>query len=142
MDIINWRNTPIVLLGIISITFISCTDSRTLIAAPTDSHLSQDSNSLETNNVILPINEDELKEQAMEKLLKVFGLENYTGPNELGSFVTPDRRPRPPPFMLNLYNSVADSTSGITRTPNPYNANTVRAFQDKGKTLLYITFIL
>ncbi|XP_072038425.1 bone morphogenetic protein 2-like [Amphiura filiformis] len=124
MDIIFSPYVQTLLMVIFSVTLICHTDSRTLSASnPTDPY------SLETNNVILP-NEEEVKEQAMGKLLQVFGLENYTGPNEVGSMAT-NRPPRPPPFMLNLYNSVADSTSGITRSPNPYNANTVRALQDK-----------
>ena len=134
MDIITLRHFPVLLAGILSITFISHTDSRTLspelyARQPSSTVLTtSDSNNDFPNEI-----QTEIKEQAMEKLLQVFGLDNYTAPNEVGQMSRGGRRQRPPPFMLNLYNSVADSTSGITRMPNPYHANTVRAFPDKGK---------
>lgn len=149
------------LLFCIFVTLISHTDSRTLSSDPPtefdlDTLLSSSSSSSEAStennehvNVIHPNDAEMVREQAMEKLFQVFGLENTTlRANEVGSRRMVDggserqARPKIPPYMLNLYNSVADSTSGITRTPNPYHANTVRAFQDRGKNLPQISILL
>ncbi|XP_022080339.1 bone morphogenetic protein 2-like [Acanthaster planci] len=76
------------------------------------------------------------KEQVLGELFRAFGLENNT-------LEQPARRPEPPPFMLNLYNSVADPTSGKLRMPRPFNANTVRSLPDKAnKHRLHFQFNL
>ncbi|XP_071808389.1 bone morphogenetic protein 2-like [Asterias amurensis] len=87
------------------------------------------------SNVIIT-QQHEAKEQALGELLRVFGLENNT-------LEEPARRPEPPPFMLNLYSSVADPASGESRMPSPFNANTVRSLPDKaGKERLHFQFNL
>lgn len=131
MEIINLIYFPVLIAGIFSITFIAQSDSRTISQEHNVRQPSSTIHTIPDHNEISNVIETEIKEQAMEKLLQVFGLENNTAENEVG-IARSGRRPRPPPFMLNLYNSVADSASGITRMPNPYHANTVRAFQDKG----------
>nr|AKR76344.1 Admp [Ptychodera flava] len=72
-----------------------------------------------------------VREQAIEQLSEVFGI---------------PRRPQhrleqksPPQFMMDLYRSVADD-SGITKASNPYHANIIRSFPNKGqrsKTFFY-----
>ncbi|KAG0420881.1 hypothetical protein HPB47_003213 [Ixodes persulcatus] len=60
---------------------------------------------------------------AVSRLLQVFGVRE------------PRRRERhqqPPEYMLELYNATTGS-GGITRSANPYNANLVRSFPDRGE---------
>lgn len=38
----------------------------------------------------------------------------------------------PPQFMTELYNNIADQ-SGVTRRRNPYNANVIRSFIERGE---------
>lgn len=71
------------------------------------------------------ISENRTNESALNRLLQVFGMEHHA-----------ERRGRhslPPQYMLDLYNSIADSKSGIT-IPHAirYNAKIVRSFGDKG----------
>ncbi|RWS12818.1 anti dorsalizing morphogenetic protein precursor-like protein, partial [Dinothrombium tinctorium] len=66
-----------------------------------------------------------LNETTLNKLLKVFGMEHHA--------TRKGRHVSPPQYMLDLYNSIADS-SGVTHTPNPYHANIVRSFSDKEST--------
>lgn len=40
---------------------------------------------------------------------------------------------RPPQYMLNLYQTITDS-NGIMRIPNPYHANLIKSFSNKGKS--------
>ncbi|NP_001158394.1 anti dorsalizing morphogenetic protein precursor [Saccoglossus kowalevskii] len=65
-----------------------------------------------------------VREQAIEQLLEVFGMPNR--PQQAM------HRHSPPQFMVELYRSIADD-SGITRAPNPYHANIIRSFPDKGQ---------
>lgn len=71
---------------------------------------------------------DGIKDKALNKLMQVFGIR------------PPSHRERhlfPPQYMLDLYNSIADS-SGITKTANPYDANVIRSFPNRGKVNFYL----
>lgn len=59
--------------------------------------------------------------EALHKLLRVFGM-NHPG--------RPPPNHAPPEYMLDLYNTLADS-SEVSSTVHPYHANIVRSFPDK-----------
>ncbi|GAB6022857.1 hypothetical protein CHUAL_006955 [Chamberlinius hualienensis] len=75
-------------------------------------------------------------EEALERLMKVFGVpsDNLHHPNHVNHNNNHHKHKvhlqTPPQYMLDLYNSIADS-SGITKTPNPYNANVIRCLPDR-----------
>ncbi|XP_038061356.1 bone morphogenetic protein 4-like [Patiria miniata] len=86
----------------------------------------------EESNVIMT----QQKEQVLGELFRAIGLENNT-------LEEPARRPQPPPFMLDLYSSIADPSSGKMKMPRPFNANTVRSLPDKAdKHRLHFQFNL
>ncbi|ELU02050.1 hypothetical protein CAPTEDRAFT_184506 [Capitella teleta] len=64
---------------------------------------------------------NDLRQQAIERLSRVFEVDRV-----------PQQRFRrsPPEYMANLYDQVA-YTDGISRSPNPYEADIVRGFLDK-----------
>ncbi|XP_043269328.1 bone morphogenetic protein 2-like [Venturia canescens] len=62
-------------------------------------------------------------EESLEDLQKIFGIRSQTDKK------TTNRRKIPPQFMMELYNTIADS-SGVTHGKNPYNAKVVRSFTE------------
>lgn len=70
----------------------------------------------------------------LEQISQVFGIANLTGIKATGK----EKRAGTPSFMLNLYNSVANSTNGEARAATPYLANTIRCVtNEKGKNDCY-----
>ncbi|KAJ8022780.1 Bone morphogenetic protein 2-B [Holothuria leucospilota] len=66
----------------------------------------------------------------LEQISQVFGIANLTGIKAAGK----GKRAGTPSFMLNLYNSVANSTNGEARAATPYLANTIRCVtNEKGR---------
>ncbi|GFQ90261.1 bone morphogenetic protein 7 [Trichonephila clavata] len=61
--------------------------------------------------------------EALQRLLKVFGLENH--------LPHPRHHPLPPQYMLDLYRWLADGTSGESLHLHHHGANTVRSFYSK-----------
>jgi hypothetical protein len=45
------------------------------------------------------------------------------------------KQPQPPQYMINLFNTIADR-NGIMRIPNPYHANLIKSFPNKGGSIL------
>lgn len=74
---------------------------------------------------------EEVRLAAIKRLLEVFGMEDP--PAALGR-----SHKQPPQYMLDLYNTVAD-TDGVTKNPTLLEGNTVRGFFDKCK-LSFICF--
>ncbi|GAB6027123.1 hypothetical protein CHUAL_013856 [Chamberlinius hualienensis] len=90
------------------------------------------------------------QEEALQRLLKVFGVSSSTifpNVNSQNSSHSHSHRhhnhlPMPPQYMLDLYKLVADS-SGITKSPNPYNANVIRCLPDRDLSKsMHFQFIL
>ena len=58
------------------------------------------------------------------------------------------QRPKPgnpesaPEYMLDLYKQTADTQSGLTKGENPYGANLVRSFNNKGNVLNRVNSLL
>ncbi|KYO25194.1 hypothetical protein Y1Q_0001809 [Alligator mississippiensis] len=63
-----------------------------------------------------------LLSEAMQRLQQVFDIQ------ELPRDVLPRRKP--PQFMVDLFNKVADS-DGITKAPEVLEGNVVRSFEDR-----------
>ncbi|KAG7213887.1 hypothetical protein KM043_003094 [Ampulex compressa] len=71
------------------------------------------------------------REEAMEKLQEILGIRGHTENSS--------RRKVAPQFMMELYNSIADS-SGVTRGRNPYNAKVVRSFIERDTSMAHFYF--
>lgn len=69
--------------------------------------------------------------RAGKRLLQVFGLKE---PKLRGHVL-------PPQYMLELYNYTA-TEQGFMKTANPYNANLIRSFTDKGRDSSSVMHIL
>lgn len=67
--------------------------------------------------------QEEFEDEALDRLSKVFGFE--TLPHET-------HHRSPPQYMQDLFNSVAYS-DGISKSANPYDADVVRGFPDRGE---------
>uniref|UniRef100_A0A8B9EXI8 TGF-beta family profile domain-containing protein n=1 Tax=Amazona collaria TaxID=241587 RepID=A0A8B9EXI8_9PSIT len=67
---------------------------------------------------------DDVLAVALQRLQEVFDIE------ELPPDVLP--RKKPPPFMIDLFNKVADA-NGITRGPGLLESDVVRSFEDRGE---------
>ncbi|KAM4706778.1 bone morphogenetic protein 2-like [Discoglossus pictus] len=70
----------------------------------------------------IPENPEEVRSEAIKRLLKVFGIEDP--PHSL------QHVKQPPQYMIDLYNTVADA-DGVTKDPDLLEGNTVRSFFDK-----------
>ncbi|NWT62675.1 UNIV protein, partial [Erythrocercus mccallii] len=64
------------------------------------------------------------REEALKKLLEVFGMEDPPAP--------PTHFKQPPQYMVDLFNTVANA-DGVTKNPDILEGNTVRSFLDKSK---------
>ncbi|XP_039266160.2 bone morphogenetic protein 7-like [Styela clava] len=67
--------------------------------------------------------EGESRTRAMEELLGVLGLKV---PENLSEFAMHEKTKKPPKYMVDLYNAIADH-NGITRSPGLLDADTVRS---------------
>lgn len=70
---------------------------------------------------------EEVRSEAIKRLLEVFGMEDPPA-----ALVRVHKQP--PQYMLDLYNTIAD-VNGVTKDPTLLEGNTVRSFFDKRKTL-------
>lgn len=75
---------------------------------------------------------EEVRSEALKRLLEVFGMEDPPAAVSRG-------HKQPPQYMLDLYNTIAD-VDGVTKDPTLLEGNTVRSFFDKRK--LRIAFSL
>ena len=71
-------------------------------------------------------------EEALERLSQVFGI---------GKVPKLHKAKTAPEYMMELYKSVAFS-DGITRQANPYDADVVRGFPDRGKSLMIMMIMM
>lgn len=71
---------------------------------------------------------NDLKNDAIVRLSKVFGIDRLPIHRHHRS---------PPQYMVDLYNTVAYTDTGITKVASPYGSDVVRGFPDKGETNLY-----
>ncbi|KAF2978777.1 hypothetical protein EK904_009329 [Melospiza melodia maxima] len=62
------------------------------------------------------------RDEALKKLLEVFGMEDPPAP--------PTHSKQPPQYMVDLFNSVANA-DGVTKNPDILEGNTVRSFLEK-----------
>lgn len=68
---------------------------------------------------------EEVRSEAIKRLLEVFGMEDPPAALVRG-------HKQPPQYMLDLYNTIAD-VDGVTKDPTLLEGNTVRSFFDKRK---------
>ncbi|XP_071498668.1 bone morphogenetic protein 2-like [Diadema antillarum] len=74
------------------------------------------------------------RESMPSKALGLLNILDFLGPTNASSSSAGGTESRiPPPFMINLYNSVADADSGRMFGRSPFNANTVRALSDRAR---------
>ncbi|XP_073720534.1 bone morphogenetic protein 2-like [Misgurnus anguillicaudatus] len=66
---------------------------------------------------------EEVRTEAIKRLLEVFGMEDPPAALARG-------HKQPPQYMLDLYNTIAD-VNGVTKDPSLLEGNTVRSFFDK-----------
>lgn len=71
---------------------------------------------------------EEVRSEAIRRLLEVFGMEDPPATLVRG-------HKQPPQYMLDLYNTIAD-VDGVTKDPTLLEGNTVRSFFDKRKILI------
>ncbi|XP_077999236.1 bone morphogenetic protein 2-like [Glandiceps talaboti] len=99
-----------------------------VVSSPITADLTNDYRRMESHEEM----NNMVREQAIEQLSEVFGIPNHRTPHLR-------QNNSPPQFMIDLYRSIADD-SGITRAPNPYHADIIRSFPNKGhksKTFYY-----
>jgi len=77
---------------------------------------------------------EEVRSEAIKRLLEVFGMEDPPAALVRG-------HKQPPQYMLDLYNTIAD-VDGVTKDPSLLEGNTVRSFFDKRKILSDFFFSL
>ncbi|KAG5850803.1 anti-dorsalizing morphogenic protein isoform X1 [Anguilla anguilla] len=88
--------------------------ASTVITRPSQNHLE--------NTFTVENESEEVRSEALKRLLEVFGMED---PPHLRGL-----QKQPPQYMLDLYNTVAD-IDGVTKDPDLLEGNTVRSFFDK-----------